>query len=109
MAGAACRYDFAAGGAAYRGMVERLQHVERLGFDWISVSEHHFSPRRLTPAPIVAASHLAAHSTKLKSAVLGPIVSQGNPVRIAEELAMLDNLMPGRLLSACCAGRRANT
>ncbi|HUC73070.1 MAG TPA: LLM class flavin-dependent oxidoreductase [Stellaceae bacterium] len=97
-------YDFAAGGAAYRGMVERLQHVERLGFDWISVSEHHFSPRRLTPAPIVAASHLAAHSTKLKIAVLGPIVSQGNPVRIAEELAMLDNLMPGRLVVGLLRG-----
>jgi alkanesulfonate monooxygenase SsuD/methylene tetrahydromethanopterin reductase-like flavin-dependent oxidoreductase (luciferase family) len=97
-------YDFKAGGEAYRGMVERLQHVERLGFDWISVSEHHFSPRRLTPAPIVAASHLAARSTTIKIAVLGPIVSQGNPVRIAEELAMLDNLMPGRLVVGLLRG-----
>ena len=97
-------YDFAAGSEAYRGMVERAQHVERLGFDWVSVSEHHYSPRRLTPAPIVAASHLAAHAPGIKIAVLGPIVSQGNPVRIAEELALLDNLMPGRLVCGLLRG-----
>ena len=97
-------YDFAAGSQAYGGMVERAQHVERLGFDWVSVSEHHYSPRRLTPAPIVAASHLAAHAPRIKIAVLGPIVSQGNPVRIAEELALLDNLMPGRLVCGLLRG-----
>jgi alkanesulfonate monooxygenase SsuD/methylene tetrahydromethanopterin reductase-like flavin-dependent oxidoreductase (luciferase family) len=97
-------YDLDAGAEAYRGMVERARHVERLGFDWVSVSEHHYSPRRLTPAPIVAASHLAAHSTGIKIAVLGPIVSQGNPVRIAEELALLDNLMPGRLIVGLLRG-----
>jgi alkanesulfonate monooxygenase SsuD/methylene tetrahydromethanopterin reductase-like flavin-dependent oxidoreductase (luciferase family) len=97
-------YDEHAGAEAYAGMVERLQLVERLGFDWLSVSEHHYSPRRLTPAPIVAASHLAAHSRQIKIAVLGPIVSQGNPVRIAEELALLDNLMPGRLVVGLLRG-----
>jgi Luciferase-like monooxygenase len=60
-------YDLDAGAEAYRGMVDRARHVERLGFDWVSVSEHHYSPRRLTPAPIVAASHLAAHSARIKS------------------------------------------
>jgi len=34
-------YDKSAGADAYRGMVERLRRVERLGFDWISVAEHH--------------------------------------------------------------------
>ncbi len=97
-------YDEQAGAEAYSGMVERLQLVEQLGFDWVSVSEHHYSPRRLTPAPIIAASHLAAHSHRIKIAVLGPIVSQGNPVRIAEELALLDNLMPGRLVVGLLRG-----
>jgi len=36
--------------------------------------------------------------------VLGPIVSQSNPVQIAEELAMLDNLMPGRLVVGLLRG-----
>src|SRR5690242_12193241 len=77
-------YDAGAGAEAFGGMVERLKLVERLGFDWISVAEHHYSHRRLTPAPIVVAAHLAAHSKHIKIAVLGPIVSHANPVRIAE-------------------------
>jgi alkanesulfonate monooxygenase SsuD/methylene tetrahydromethanopterin reductase-like flavin-dependent oxidoreductase (luciferase family) len=97
-------YDREAGAQAYRGMIERLQFVEQLGFDWISVSEHHYSPHRLTPAPVVSAAHLAAHSQNIKIAVLGPIVSQSNPVQIAENLAMLDNLMPGRLVVGLLRG-----
>jgi alkanesulfonate monooxygenase SsuD/methylene tetrahydromethanopterin reductase-like flavin-dependent oxidoreductase (luciferase family) len=97
-------YDREAGAKSYRGMVERLQFVEELGFDWISVSEHHYSPQRLTPNPVVSAAHLAASSQKIKIAVLGPIVSQSNPVQVAEELAMLDNLMPGRLVVGMLRG-----
>jgi alkanesulfonate monooxygenase SsuD/methylene tetrahydromethanopterin reductase-like flavin-dependent oxidoreductase (luciferase family) len=97
-------YDAAAGAEAYRGMLERLQLVERLGFDWLSVAEHHYSHRRLTPAPMIVAAHLAAHSTRIKIAVLGPIVSHNNPVQIAEEVALLDNLMPGRLVVGLLRG-----
>jgi alkanesulfonate monooxygenase SsuD/methylene tetrahydromethanopterin reductase-like flavin-dependent oxidoreductase (luciferase family) len=97
-------YDREAGVNSYRGMSERLQYVEELGFDWVSVAEHHYSPHRLTPAPIVSAAHLAAHSQKIKIAVLGPIVSQSNPVQVAEDLTMLDNLMPGRLVVGLLRG-----
>jgi hypothetical protein len=34
---------------AFHGMVDRSRYVEELGFDWVSVSEHHYSPRILTP------------------------------------------------------------
>ena len=97
-------YDREAGAHSYRGMVERVQLVEEFGFDWVSVAEHHYSPHRLTPAPVVSAAHLAASSQKIKIAVLGPIVSQSNPVQVAEALAMLDNLMPGRLVVGLLRG-----
>src|SRR5207244_1150324 len=97
-------YDREAGAQAYGGMIERLQLVEELGFDWVSVSEHHYSPRILTPNPIVAAAFIAAHVKKLKIALLGPIVPQSNPVRVAEELAMLDTLSQGRLVAGLLRG-----
>ena len=97
-------YDRDAGAQAYQGMIERLQYVEELGFDWVSVSEHHYSPRILTPAPIVSASYIAAHLKKITIALLGPIVPQSNPVRVAEELAMLDTLARGRLVVGLLRG-----
>jgi alkanesulfonate monooxygenase SsuD/methylene tetrahydromethanopterin reductase-like flavin-dependent oxidoreductase (luciferase family) len=97
-------YDGEAGMRAYRGMIERLHYVEELGFDWISVSEHHYSPRILTPSPAVSAAYMAAQSKKIKIAVLGPIVSQSNPIQVAEELAMLDNLSEGRLIVGLLRG-----
>jgi hypothetical protein len=42
-------YDREAGARAFRGIVERSRYAEELGFDWVSVSEHHYSPRILTP------------------------------------------------------------
>ena len=97
-------YDREAGAQAYQGMIDRLQLVEELGFDWVSVSEHHYSPRILTPNPIVAAAFIAAHVKKLRIALLGPIVPQSNPVRVAEELAMLDTLCQGRLVAGLLRG-----
>ncbi len=78
-------YDLETGAEAYRGMVERVRFVEELGFDWVSVSEHHYSPRILTPAPVVSATYLASRVDKIKIALLGPIVPTGNPIQIAEE------------------------
>jgi alkanesulfonate monooxygenase SsuD/methylene tetrahydromethanopterin reductase-like flavin-dependent oxidoreductase (luciferase family) len=97
-------YDPEAGAAAYRYMIERLQYVEELGFDWVSVSEHHYSPRILSPSPIVSAAFIAARLPKLTIALLGPIVPHSNPVRVAEELAMLDTLAQGRLVVGLLRG-----
>ena len=97
-------YDREAGLRAFRGMVERSRYVEELGFDWVSVSEHHYSPRILTPSPVVSAAYLAARVDKIKIAMLGPIVPVSNPIRIAEELAMLDTLAPGRIVVGLLRG-----
>ncbi len=87
-----------------RASVDRVSHVEELGFDWVSLSEHHYSPRILTPNTAVSASYIAARSKRIKIAVLGPIVSQSNPVQVAEELAMLDTLSQGRLIVGMLRG-----
>jgi len=97
-------YDREAGAEAYRGMIERVECAEALGFDWVSVSEHHYSPRILTPAPIVSAAFIAARVHRIKIALLGPIIPQSNPVRVAEELAMLDTLSQGRLVAGLLRG-----
>src|SRR5258705_12154705 len=72
-------YDREARARAYRDLIARPEYVEELGFDWGSVSEHHYSPRILTPSPIVPASFIAAHLKRIKIALLGPSVPQRNP------------------------------
>lgn len=97
-------YEPAIGGKALRGMEERVKFVEALGFDWISLSEHHYSPRILTPSPVVSATWLAARTDSIKIAMLGPIVPVSNPIRVAEEMAMLDTLAPGRIVIGLLRG-----
>src|SRR5246127_640074 len=97
-------YDREAGSRAFRGMVERSRYAEELGFDWVSVSEHHYSPRILTPSLPIAAAYIASHVHNIKIALLGPIVPQSNPVLLAEEMAMLDTMAEGRLIVGMLRG-----
>ena len=63
-------YDREAGSRAFRGMVERSRYAEELGFDWVSVSEHHYSPHILTPSLPIAAAYIASHVHDIKIALL---------------------------------------
>jgi hypothetical protein len=69
---------------------EQLRLANALGFDWVSVSEHHYSPRIMTPSPMIYAGAITEVVKRAKIAVLGPLLPLSNPVRVAEELAMLD-------------------
>jgi alkanesulfonate monooxygenase SsuD/methylene tetrahydromethanopterin reductase-like flavin-dependent oxidoreductase (luciferase family) len=72
--------------------------ADELGFDWVSVSEHHYSPLILVPSTGPLAGALTRIVQRARIALLGPLVSINNPVRIAEEIAMLDQLSRGRLI-----------
>ena len=72
--------------------------TEEMGFDWISFSEHHYSGRIATGTPAVMAAAVAERCKKAKIAMLGSLLPLNNPVRIAEELGLLDNLTNGRLI-----------
>jgi alkanesulfonate monooxygenase SsuD/methylene tetrahydromethanopterin reductase-like flavin-dependent oxidoreductase (luciferase family) len=97
-------YEPAEGARVYQGMVERITLAEKLGFDWVSLSEHHYSPRILTPSPPLAAAYIAARVHRIKIALLGPIVAHANPIRLAEELAMVDTMADGRLVVGLLRG-----
>jgi alkanesulfonate monooxygenase SsuD/methylene tetrahydromethanopterin reductase-like flavin-dependent oxidoreductase (luciferase family) len=71
---------------------------DELGFEWVSVSEHHSSPLILAPSVAPLAGALTQIVRRARIALLGPLVSITNPVRIAEEIAMLDQLSHGRLV-----------
>lgn len=85
------------------GMAE-CELAEAVGFDWISLSEHHYSGNRMTPNPAVMAGVVSQRCTRAKIALLGQLLPIINPVRAAEEIGMLDNLTGGRLVVAFMRG-----
>ncbi len=89
---------------SYREGLDECALAESVGFDWISVSEHHYSGARLTPSPAVMAAAVAQRCRRARIALLGQLLPINNPVRAAEEIAMLDNLTGGRLVAAFMRG-----
>ena len=82
---------------SYERYLEMAETAEKLGFDWVSVSEHHYAPYQMTPNPMIMASAIIQRTSKVRVALLGPLVPLNNPVRLAEEVAMLDALSGGRM------------
>jgi alkanesulfonate monooxygenase SsuD/methylene tetrahydromethanopterin reductase-like flavin-dependent oxidoreductase (luciferase family) len=97
-------YDRSLGRRSYEAAIELLGLAEELGYDWLSFAEHHYTGARLTPSPLVMAAFVASRTSKARIALLGPLVPTQNPVRIAEEAAMLDNLSGGRLVLGLLRG-----
>lgn len=67
------------------------------GFDSLNFAEHHYSPKQLTPNPIIFAAVAGQQFPSAQIGVFGTDLPLNNPVRIAEEYSMLDNLLDGRL------------
>jgi alkanesulfonate monooxygenase SsuD/methylene tetrahydromethanopterin reductase-like flavin-dependent oxidoreductase (luciferase family) len=84
--------------ASFAHSITMACKADALGFDWVSVSEHHYAPYILTPNPCVMAAALSQVTARAKIALLGPLVPLVNPVRLAEEIAMLDQLSGGRVV-----------
>ncbi len=100
-------YDVQRGAALYHEYLDQLTLAAKLGFDGVGVNEHHQTSYGLMPAPNLLASILIDRTRGMstKVAVLGralPLVK--NPIFIAEEFAMLDNLSDGRLIAGFVRG-----
>jgi alkanesulfonate monooxygenase SsuD/methylene tetrahydromethanopterin reductase-like flavin-dependent oxidoreductase (luciferase family) len=84
--------------------LEEFRLADEVGFDWVTVAEHHYGPMGLTPNPMVFAGALTQVVKRAKIALLGPNIPILNPVRVAEEFAMLDTLTNGRVIAGLLRG-----
>jgi alkanesulfonate monooxygenase SsuD/methylene tetrahydromethanopterin reductase-like flavin-dependent oxidoreductase (luciferase family) len=98
-------YDPKKGHELYNRYLDELELSEALGFDGIVLNEHHFTAYGLMPSPNIICAALARRTKRIKIAILGNITPvRDHPLMIAEELAMLDNIMGGRLISGFVRG-----
>ncbi|HEY2717890.1 MAG TPA: LLM class flavin-dependent oxidoreductase [Solirubrobacterales bacterium] len=98
-------FDPKLGHELYHRYLDELELGDQLGFDGIAVNEHHQTLYGLMPSPNLMVAALARRTTQAKIMVLGnQIALRKYPIRIAEEIAMLDHLTDGRLVSGFVRG-----
>src|SRR5579875_2748530 len=91
----------------YQQKIALLQAAERLGYSCYHIAEHHLSPLDMAPSPNVFLAALAQATTRLHIGTMVYILPLYNPVRLVQEICMLDNLSGGRLEVGVGRGARA--
>ena len=98
-------FDPEKGHQLYNRYLDELEYGEELGFDAVSVNEHHQTAYGLMPSPIVTASMLARRTKRVKICILGSALPlRQHPMTVAEEHAMIDVISGGRLISGFVRG-----
>jgi len=83
---------------SYRESLELASEANRLGFDSIWASEHHGEADGYCPSPVVACAALAVAAPNCRigqGVALAPLY--GHPLRLAEDLSVVDNISGGRI------------
>ena len=82
----------------YDQLWRELALADELDFDFGFCVEHHFNPRESwMPSPSIYCAMAAAHTRRLRIGTMGNIAPLYDPLRIAEDAAVLDNVLHGRL------------
>ena len=87
----------ASDGEMYREAIIDAQLAQKLGFDAVWIVEHHFSDYYPTPNPLMFLSHLAAACPGMGLGTAVMVLPWYDPVRFAEDVAMLASLATGPL------------
>lgn len=98
-------YDPERGHELYNEYLDMLEYADEMGFDAIGVNEHHQNAYGMMPSPNLMAAALARRASRAMLLVLGNSIALYNPpVRVAEEMAMLDVISGGRLIAGFPVG-----
>ena len=83
------QFDPIKGHDLYIEYLDELVHADNLGFDVLAFNEHHSKEYNLDAAPNIVASYLIARTKNARILPTGAFLPLHNPIRIAEEYAML--------------------
>ena len=96
--------------ALYNEFMDELEYAAELGFDGVCVNEHHQNGYGLMPSPNLIAAGLARRTRDAALVVMGNSLALYNPpMRVAEEMAMLDCISGGRLVAGFPVGTPMDT
>jgi alkanesulfonate monooxygenase SsuD/methylene tetrahydromethanopterin reductase-like flavin-dependent oxidoreductase (luciferase family) len=92
--------------AQHRACLDMSAWAERHGFKRIVLSEHHGDPAGYTPAPLTLAAAILARTERIEVLIAALLAPLHDPIRLAEQIATIDCLAPGRLSIVVGAGYR---
>jgi alkanesulfonate monooxygenase SsuD/methylene tetrahydromethanopterin reductase-like flavin-dependent oxidoreductase (luciferase family) len=81
----------------YRAALDMCEWADDLGLDFVGLSEHHGTPDGYLPAPFALAGVIAGRTKRIGINVAAALVPLHDPVRLAEQLAVLDLATRGRV------------
>jgi len=89
----------------FKRYLDEYQYAEDVGFDGLMINEHHNTPSCMDVEVNITGGILARVTSRAKILMLGNMLpTSDNPVRLAEEIAMLDVISGGRILSGFVRG-----
>lgn len=90
----------------YATMLEMAAWADGQGFDVVRVSEHHSSEDGYCPSPLMALAAIAARTSRVRLRAMALLLPLYDPLRVAEDVAVLDQISGGRAELAIGAGYR---
>ncbi|MCW5738077.1 MAG: LLM class flavin-dependent oxidoreductase [Enhydrobacter sp.] len=93
------RLPGASDASAFADSFAQVDAAERMGLDAMWLAELHFNPERsVLAAPLLLATAIAARTTRMKIGTAVQVLPLCHPLRLAEEIATVDQLSNGRLI-----------
>ena len=84
--------------------LDQCEWADRLGFAAVTLSEHHGSPDGYLPSPLVFGAAVAARTRNLRIVIAALIAPLHDPIRLAEDIAVLDVVSNGRVIPVVSGG-----
>jgi len=81
----------------YERAFQRIMMMDATGYDAVWLAEHHFSTYSVCPSVHIMGTHVAAHTKRLRIGTAVSLASFYHPLRLAEEVALLDQISGGRV------------
>jgi alkanesulfonate monooxygenase SsuD/methylene tetrahydromethanopterin reductase-like flavin-dependent oxidoreductase (luciferase family) len=98
-------YDPQIGSQLYNRYLDEKLYAEEMGFDGLMLNEHHSTPFCMQGVTNIEAAILARQTSRAKIVILGNILPiWDDPLFLAEQLAMIDMISGGRLVSGFVRG-----
>jgi alkanesulfonate monooxygenase SsuD/methylene tetrahydromethanopterin reductase-like flavin-dependent oxidoreductase (luciferase family) len=81
----------------YERAFSRIEVMDQTGYDCVWLAEHHFNTYSVCPSINVMAAHVAARTRNLRIGMAVSLAAFYHPLRLAEEVALVDVLSGGRV------------